>query len=327
VKAFLTAFGRFLDASLSRQEDASALGLARAVYGAVLTVVLLGHVGHVGEFFSDESVINGRFARLAFSDHWSLFLPAQKGQEEAWHAGFYVADPFWVRAVFAGGVVAHLMWTVGLFTRLAGVACLALWVSMIGRNPMLYAYPDHFLMAILVLMVLMPCGRGFSLDASWRGKGGTVPVWCRRLLHFQIAIMYLVTGLAKHGKTWHEDGTALYYSLMNPYNRHFALSSLWAHLQPWVLRPSTYLTLYWEICFPLFVVANWLREARSEARWPRDWRWLFLGLGVMVHGGVWPLLYTVAFSPLVLASYFAFLQPSEARKLIQRVFPARASKA
>ncbi|WP_146661683.1 HTTM domain-containing protein [Enhygromyxa salina] len=72
-----------------------------------------------------------------------------------------------------------------------------------------------------VLLALMPAGRGFSLDARWFGWGGTVPVWCRRILQLQLGIMYTVTGLAKTGDTWHVDGTAIYYTLNNPYNRHF----------------------------------------------------------------------------------------------------------
>jgi hypothetical protein len=264
---------------------------------------------------------------LAFSDHWSIFLPAQKGEEEAWYAIFYVEDAFWVRFIFGVGVLAHLCWIVGLFTRLAGFACLVLWVSLFGRNPLLYAYPDHFLMGFLVLYVMMPCGRGFSLDDRWRGKGGTVPVWCRRLIQFQLAVVYGVTGLKKSGKTWHEDGTAIYYTLMNPYNRHFALATLWAKLQPWVLRPATFAALYWELAFPLFVISNWIREARSSAKWPRDLRWLFLGFGVLMHGSIQLLLYTVAFSPLAIATYFAFLQPQEARKLVQRVRSLRRARA
>ena len=309
-----------VDAAFSRQEDAYALGLARAAFATILTILLLAHVGAVGAYFSDESVIGGRFARLAFSDRWSIFLPPQKGQEDAWHAFIYVADPTWVRLIFGAGVVAHLLWVVGLFTRTAGFVCLGLWVSLMGRNPMLYAYPDQFAMAMLVLFALTPAGRGFSLDARWRRRRGkellTAPVWCRRLVQFQLAIVYLSTGLAKHGKTWHEDGTALYYTLVNPYNRHFDLGGAWASLQPWVLRPATWLTLYWELAFCIFVFANWIREARSPAKWPRDWRWLFLGLGVMVHGGVQLLLYTVAFSPMVLATYLVFLQPDEARRLV-----------
>ena len=44
MKAVLSAFGRGLDALLSRQEDATALGVARSVYATVLLFVLLGFV-------------------------------------------------------------------------------------------------------------------------------------------------------------------------------------------------------------------------------------------------------------------------------------------
>ena len=312
----LDAVARVLDALVSGQEDATALGVARAAIAGLLLVSALFHVGAVGEYFSDESMINDRFAKLAFPTRWSLF--------------FEIRDPAAVRAIWTAGVVALAMWTVGLFTRVSSILGLVVWISMYGRNPLLYAFPDQLALFMGVLLALTPAGRGFSLDARWFGWGGTVPVWCRRLLQLQVAIMYTATGLEKTGATWHEDGTAIYYTLNNPYNRHFDAGPTFAALQPWLLRPMTFLVLVWEVSFGGFFVYNWLRDAagrrfpaigqrRREGRpgWPiPDLRWLFLGFGAAMHIGIQIGVYVVFFSPLVIACYLSFLSTQDMRALI-----------
>jgi hypothetical protein len=322
---FEAKLARGCDAVFSGQEDAFALGVFRAVIAGMLMISALLHVGSVGEYFSDESMINDRFAALAFPSRWSLF--------------FMIRDPFAVRAIWALGVVALAMWTVGLLTRISSILGMLLWISMYGRNPLLYAYPDQLALMFGALLTLMPAGRGFSLDARWLGWGGTVPIWCRRVLQLQLGILYTVTGLEKTGDTWQVDGTAIYYTLTNPYNRHFDAGPLLAALQPWVLRPMTFAVLVWEVSFGGFVAYHWLREIvgrrlpalgrrRREGRpgWPiPDLRWLFLGFGVAMHIGIQIGVYVVFFSPLILGSYVCFLSSDELRRLLSWR-PRRRSK-
>ncbi|KIG11652.1 hypothetical protein DB30_02895 [Enhygromyxa salina] len=305
-----------IDSLLSGQEDALALGVVRAALAGLLLISALLHAGAVGEYFSDESMINDRFAKLAFPARWSLF--------------FTITDPTAVRALWGLGVVALGMWTVGLFTRVSSIVGMLVWISMYGRNPLLYAYPDQLALMFGVLLALMPAGRGFSLDARWFGWGGTVPVWCRRILQLQLGIMYTVTGLAKTGDTWHVDGTAIYYTLNNPYNRHFDAGPFFAAIQPWLLRPMTFAVLVWEVSFGGFVSYHWVREAmgrrlpawgqrrregRPGVRIP-DLRWLFLGFGAAMHIGIQLGVYVVFFSPLVIGSYLAFFNSEDLRELV-----------
>ncbi len=298
---------RACDSMFSGQEDALALGVFRAVIAGVLLISALLHLGSVGELFSDESMINGRFAKLAFPSRWSLF--------------FTIQDPLAVRALWTVGVVALAMWTVGLLTRVSSIVGMLLWISMYGRNPLLYAYPDQLAVMFGVLLALMPAGRGFSLDARWLGWGGTVPVWCRRILQLQIGIVYTATGLVKTGDTWQVDGTAIYYALNSPYNRHFDAGPLFASLQPWLLRPLTFAVLVWETSFGGFVVYHWLREIFDRRvpglRWKiPDLRWLFLGFGVAMHVGIQIGMYVVFFSPLIIGSYVCFFSSDELRRLV-----------
>ncbi len=296
--------GRALDRALLDLEDPTALGLTRILVVAVMTASLLAHLGAVGEYFSDASPVFGEYARRAFPTRVSIF--------------FWIRDPWAVRAVFGLGVVAHLCWLVGLFTAPAALVSAALWLSMVGRNPLLYALPDQLHGALVFLLALMPTGRGLSLDARWRGKGGPVPVWCRRLIQLQMAVVYTYTGVLKSGPAWHEKGTAIYYALVNPYNRHFDLAPILAWLQPWLLRPITWLVLVWEVAFAGFALENWLREALGRRRWLPDLRWMFLGFGAAMHLGIQLMLYVVSFSMMCVAAYASYLSPEEARRIVAR---------
>ncbi len=298
---------RGVDVALGRLaldgEDPTALGLVRILLVTVLTASLLTHVGAVSEYFSTDSVLFGRWAREAFGDRLSLF--------------FWVEDPWAVRAIFGVGVVAHLLWLVGRFTRVAAVIAWVVWVSMFGRNPLLYSLADQLQMVLCTLLMLMPSGNGLSLDARARGAK-PVPVWCRRVLQLQMAVMYTSTGLLKDGSTWHEDGTALYYSLSNPYNRHFDIAPTLAMLQPWLLKPMTWGALVWELGFAPFVALHWIRGLLGRPRVFPDLRWVFLGFGLMMHIGIQSMLYVAWFSPLCIASYAAFFRPEEVKSLAAR---------
>jgi len=305
VPAVWSKFDRVLGRAMLDEEDPEALGLCRIVLVTVMLASLLTHLGAVSDYFSSHSVLGGTAAREAFHSRWSLL--------------FTIHEPWAVRAVFAVGVLAHVMWLLGLFTRVSAVVAWLLWISMVGRQPLLYALPDQLHSVLATVLMLLPAGRGLSLDARFRGKRRRVPVWCRRLLQLQIAIVYVATGALKTGNTWRDDGTALYYTLANPYNRHFVFDQTLAALQPWVLRPATWAVLVWEVGFGGFVLLHWLREMLGCPRRFPDLRKLFLTFGVLMHLGIQALLYVAWFTPLMIAAYAAFLSPPEVSALGARL--------
>ncbi len=144
-------WSRFVDRALLGREDPTALGLLRIVLVAVFTANMLARVGSVAEYFSDASPLFGEWAREAFPTRWSLF--------------FYVESATAVQAVFGLGLAAHIFWLVGLYTRPAAIIAVVVWVSMVGRNPLLYSMPDNLITALSMWLALLPSGRGLSLDA------------------------------------------------------------------------------------------------------------------------------------------------------------------
>jgi hypothetical protein len=295
---------RLVGKTMLDHEDPAALGLLRILLVSVFTASLLTHVGAVDEYFSNASTIAGPAAREAFHSRWSIF--------------FTFGEPWMVRSIFAVGVIAHLLWLVGLYTPIAAAISWLVWVSMVGRQPLLYALPDQLHTVLLTLLAIMPSGRGLSLDARRRGEKG-VPVWCRRMLQLQIAVVYVATGLLKTGDPWRGDGTALYYATVNPYNRHFDFGPALAAVQPWLLRPLTWLVLVWEIGFGGFVLVHWIRELLGRPRRLFDLRLPMLGFGAAMHLGIQAAMYVAWFTPLMLAGYASFVHPHEARALADRV--------
>jgi len=114
------------------------------------------------------------------------------------------------------GCLTHVMWMMGLWTPIAANCSVALWVSMLSRNPFIYSYADQYQLLVALLLALIPTGRSFSFDSNFSKAKGTVSVAYRALLQLQVALVYLDSGLTKGGPTWRIDGTAIYYSLVNP---------------------------------------------------------------------------------------------------------------
>ena len=122
-----------------------------------------------------------------------------------------------------------------------------------------------------------------------------MPRWPLRLLQLQIAIIYLNSGLWKlFGEAW-RDGSAQQLAANVNLFRRFPVT-VPSELD-WLATPLTYLTLFWEISFPVLVC---FRITRLAA----------LLCGVAIHLGIMGLMEVGTFSLMMLATYVAFLPPS-----------------
>ena len=102
------------------------------------------------------------------------------------------------------------------------------------------------------------------------------------------------SGISKLAYPVWRDGAAVHYAVnLNIFHRF-----------PWPLPPSldwattiaTYVTLVWEITFPVMMLS---RVTRPFA----------LLLGIALHAGMWSTLELGPFSFMMIASYLAFLDP------------------
>lgn len=203
-------------------------------------------------------------------------------------------------------IVSFTCMTVGFATPLAVAAGFLGSVVQAGWNPLPLSGSHHLLVAVLFVLVWADC-RALSLDRrhGWFGAGNaeTAPIWPLRLLQIQVALIYLNSGLLKFFDESWRDGSALYYALsLNDYQRF-----------PWEIPASlgallaavTYLTLAWEIAFPLLVLHRFTRR-------------VVLVFGVMMHLGMALLLEVGTFSWLMMATYLAFVDPAATARVMAR---------
>jgi uncharacterized membrane protein YphA (DoxX/SURF4 family) len=178
------------------------------------------------------------------------------------------------------------------------------------------------LTAVLFCLVWADCGARPSID-EWRERrrkrdgaagppipsptnhideGSCQPIWPLRLIRAQVALVYLTSGLFKLlGPMW-RDGSAVYYTTgQNIFGRVFHVYPLPASLG-WMLTVLTYLTVLWELSFPLMLLNRVTRR-------------IALVTGVAMHLGIWATMEVGPFTWMMLAAYVAFLDPAAVTRL------------
>lgn len=124
----------------------------------------------------------------------------------------------WVRPLPGDGMyylfyllaIAAIGLAVGVWYRLAALVLLTGLVYVLLLDQSRYQNHSYLLCLIAFLMVLIPAHRTCTLRHR---EPGTVPLWCLRLLQFQIAIPYVFGGLVKLNPDW-LSGASLQWRLV-----------------------------------------------------------------------------------------------------------------
>ena len=169
-----------LDDLLGRPASMRALALLRVLAGPV---VLL----HLQPFLSDA--LDGRIYSDAF------YQP---------YAGWYPELP---EAVYVGllwlAVVSAVAMSVGLLTRLATATTFAIVTYNLFLSTTHFHNNRAYLVIVLGILAVAPCGRELSVDAWIRRRRGrppldtSAPAWPLWLLRFECAAIYAASGLSK----------------------------------------------------------------------------------------------------------------------------------
>ena len=169
-----------LDELLGRRVSMRALALLRVLAGPA---VLL----HLQPFLSDA--LDGRIYRDAFHESYAPWYPE-------------LPDAVYVGLLGLAAVAAVAM-SLGFLTRVATAATF----TIVAYNLFLSTTHFHnnraYLVIVLGLLALAPCGRQLSLDAWLRRRRGrpaldpSAPAWPLWLLRFECAAVYGASGLSK----------------------------------------------------------------------------------------------------------------------------------
>ncbi|MGZ3772068.1 MAG: HTTM domain-containing protein [Pseudobdellovibrionaceae bacterium] len=124
-----------------------------------------------------------------------------------------------------------------------------------------------------------------------------------RMMQVQISVIYAYTGFEKlKGASWW-DGTALWSVMANPQMTTMDFSFL--RVVPWIIPVVAYLTIAFEIYFPLAVAWPKMRNA-----------WLILG--VLFHASIAICMGLAPFATMMVSTYFLFLDSSILEKKVWR---------
>ena len=211
--------------------------------------------------------------------------------------------------VFALWVLSTFLFMIGWKTRWMGFAVWFLTMCFAYRNYYTLNAGDDIMQMGLFLLLFGRTGNAVSVDA-WlaRRAGNPLPVlifaWPVRLIQIQMCMLYMTTGLCKVFGTydgtleslWESewwDGTAVYYTLNSAAMARWSLAEF--SVPFWITAAATYVSLWWEVLFPLLMLHRW-------TRYPA------LVFGVLFHVGIFIAVDVGMFSFYTL-SYYAVWVP------------------
>jgi hypothetical protein len=245
-----------------------------------------------------------------------------------WSPYFHLESHFWIAVVHGGILLAMLLFTLGLWTRVTSVLAWAGTIAYVQRAPTLLFGMDAMTIITLTYLMIAPCGDALSLD-RWlarrraRARGEPEPpvplsasaTFATRSLQIHFCYVYLASGLSKLlGSSWW-NGTALWGTVANSYfapiNQPWYLGGLVfvsQHRWLWELAMSagTAYTLILEIGFPFLV-------------WSRKLRWLMVTGAVFLHTGIGLCMGLVTFSLMMLVMVMSFVPPEAVQALLDRL--------
>lgn len=247
------------------------------------------------------------------------------------------AAPDWLMALGGAtdGAIVAILWVAVALTLalLAGVGgwitplLLGQWTIMIfGLHSGTGGGHDRLITNGLWLLVFAQSHRTWSLSA--RLKTGQwapvveVPAWPRRLMIFQIILMYFLTGINKQGSAWFASGDyrALYDTFLLPSWSKYDMTWI-GDIFPF-LQLSTIAAWWWEAGFLALLFWYWAK--RTDGKLGRlakryDLRIPLLVTGLFVHTSLWIIMNLGPFSPITIAFYAAFLTPEDVNGIRKRL--------
>ena len=196
------------------------------------------------------------------------------------------------------GILASFFMMLGWQTRCATFISWLIWVSLWNRNPLFMDGDDAILKMMCFYLMLSPCANCWSVDAYLQKKPQHVKVWPLRLIQFQIALIYFISGWVKfHSQAW-EDGNVIQYILIHPeYSRWNGWLLIDYPFIKTVLAGLAWFIRDWELVFPLLLLNLYTRR-------------LSLIIGLLFHLGLLLTMHLRWFPVIMLSLYPALLSNS-----------------
>lgn len=280
--------------------DPRVCALIRIGFAALVLVNLAAWYPNLDLWFGPEGVVSPQQASDSLGPYdWSvlLWLP---------QSSVVLHVCFWVFAAQAACVL------LGLFTRINTIGVFIWLVSFEHRNELIIDSEDVVFRLVGFLLIFMPAGYVWSLDARFRPRGAVLPPasgWTVRLLQIQMAVIFLSAALTKmQGEPW-VDGTAMYYvARLDDYFGRFPAPRFMFDT-PALVALLTWSVMIVEFTVPILV---WFKETRLPC----------LALALLFHVGCDYTMNLFLFHWIMLVGWMAFLTPHDLDRLA-RLLPGR----
>jgi len=341
-------------------EDPRAMALFRIVFAVLVLCNVNGLWEHFRFLFTDEGIFPADVARRVFARRQFAGFGDGMVEDEPW--GFFDLAAVWR---FATGPkfsllffwdtptamwihvvafeVATLLLVVGLWTRVSAIASFVLMNSLFDRNPLFWEGTEVAFRVFFVYLLFARSGAAWSLDNWLRCRRArrtgrevqthrAIPVWPRRLMMLQLAILYFTTGALKHGSVW-AGGDAVYYALNLDHFYRFHPQELAALLGTNLLRLVTWVVRFGEMGFALVFVGEVVRAVDEEhsgpptrrrvrLRWIRAWilgRRIWISWALATMGGIFLVMNIGQFQTVMLALCLVYFRGDEVARVFARV--------
>ncbi|MEO1993085.1 MAG: HTTM domain-containing protein [Pirellulales bacterium] len=228
---------------------------------------------------------------------WQTPENVWRSNDQPWQWSWYfvAVSPSSVRVLCGITLIAALLLTLGLATRLAAIVSLVGLVSAVNRAPLNVFGFDDTLGLLMIPLVIGPAGAVLSLDQFIFARNATSSVQANialRLLQVQLCIVYFFAGCGKLlGASWWE-GTALWGAAANIQYR--TIDMTWTAAHPFLVNGVTLIALFWEVSYAALI-------------WPRLTRPIVLIMAVLVHLGIGLTMGMMEFGLAMLVANLAFV--------------------
>jgi uncharacterized membrane protein YphA (DoxX/SURF4 family) len=265
--------------------DARQYAALRIAFGVLSVIYFAGLLPYVDTQFSTSGWL-GDTRQIAIQNggSWSYFFIQAYGHADAFAYGILIV-----------GIVSAFLMTIGWHSCIAICLTWLVWVSVWNRNPLLLDGDDAVLKLMCFYLMLSSCGNCWSIDAYLDKKPDSVDVWPLRLMQFQIALIYFVSGWVKfHSAEW-LDGTIIQYVMIHPqYSRWDGWVFVNNPSVQALLALLSWIIMWWELLFPLLVMNTYTRK-------------MCLVIGILFHIGLLLTMNLRWFAIIMLSLYLALI--------------------
>lgn len=185
--------------------DLRSLALARVMLGIVFLYDLAIRFSHREAFYTDYGVLPRKIYLENNEIPWKMTLFTLSGS-----VGF-------VEVMVAIGLIAGIMFTLGIRTKLSGFVCWILLMSFQSRNPFINHGGDNLLRMLLFWFMLLPTNAKYSFDLILSKKGKIeeteVSNTFSMCLILQVCFIYIFTTIYKIDSSWMTSFNSIYYAL------------------------------------------------------------------------------------------------------------------